>query len=503
MADRQASSPKHATLQLNELTLENYWGIKETTIAFDPELTVLIGANGAGKTAVLDALRKAFQIYEQVFRGHPNVSSKEVFEDSDITNGVRRSGGFSRVRVKVDLDFEEFTSSEQGAGGKPRREASKSTDSEQGINNRPESKQEVTWACNIEPNNSTIDRGETEITQLESYVNSLNRILKADLKEARSASEQTEILRDKANLSAPLVLYFDCSRISSDTFRAPAQFAAGQVEYASIFEAWDGALDRNAFSFEAFFRWFRQQNGKKQQKNQTSREKKLFEAVGEAIYGMFGMGNYLKDMNFSWETEDGEITITNLQGEVVSLFQLSSGEQSLLIIAAILARRLVLANPGRENPVQEGCAIVMIDEIGLHLHPNWQREVIPRLRETFKQVQFIVTTHSPFVVNQVESGNVIILKEGGKAESVREAFPSWNIYGADIYEVLKLIFGMDYMVPTDVQALLTRYHQLITAGNTAKAEEVQQELEQLIDPNHPELLKGKSRMAVQQLDLKL
>lgn len=92
----------------------------------------------------------------------------------------------------------------------------------------------------------------------------------------------------------------------------------------------------------------------------------------------------------------------------LNLNQLSGGERNLLALVADIARRLAIANPDLENPL-EGEGIVMIDEIELHLHPGWQRKVIHRLLDTFPNIQFIITTHSPQVIGEIKPDQIRIL----------------------------------------------------------------------------------------------
>lgn len=91
-----------------------------------------------------------------------------------------------------------------------------------------------------------------------------------------------------------------------------------------------------------------------------------------------------------------------------SINQLSDGEKTLLMLVADIARRLAILNPGASSPegVLKGNGIVLIDEIDLHLHPAWQRMVIPGLRATFPNCQFFATTHSPQVLSNVPKENV-------------------------------------------------------------------------------------------------
>ncbi len=97
-------------------------------------------------------------------------------------------------------------------------------------------------------------------------------------------------------------------------------------------------------------------------------------------------------------------------GISLAVDQLSDGEKLLLALTADLARRLAMAYPDRENPL-DGEAIVLIDEIELHLHPDWQRRVLGALRSTFPSCQFIVTTHSPQVLSEVQNDAVVLVKD--------------------------------------------------------------------------------------------
>lgn len=88
----------------------------------------------------------------------------------------------------------------------------------------------------------------------------------------------------------------------------------------------------------------------------------------------------------------------------LNLSQLSDGEQRLFSLFVDIARQLSLKNSSRN--IGDGEAIVLIDEIDVHLHPKWQREIVPALESLFSQCQFIATTHSPFIVQATPAGRV-------------------------------------------------------------------------------------------------
>jgi predicted ATP-binding protein involved in virulence len=117
----------------------------------------------------------------------------------------------------------------------------------------------------------------------------------------------------------------------------------------------------------------------------------------------------------------------------LALGQLSDGERAFIAVLGDLVRRLSLANPGLEDPLQ-GRGVVLIDELELHLHPTWQREVADKLRETFPNIQFIATTHSPFIIQSLRPGELINLDPdefGDYADKSIEDIAE-NVMGVDV-----------------------------------------------------------------------
>ena len=115
---------------------------------------------------------------------------------------------------------------------------------------------------------------------------------------------------------------------------------------------------------------------------------------------------------------------------------LSHGELGMLALVLDLTRRLGTANPGLADPAGAAGAVVLIDEIDLHLHPKWQRQIARKLTETFPRCQFIATTHSPQVIGEVEHDRIQIITEGG-------AYSPTHSFGVDSSRVLEEIMEAD------------------------------------------------------------
>ena len=91
--------------------------------------------------------------------------------------------------------------------------------------------------------------------------------------------------------------------------------------------------------------------------------------------------------------------------------QLSDGERGVLSMVLDIAKRLSQANPDLEDPLKDGTAIILIDELDLHLHPKWQRTIVENLTRVFPNCQFIGTSHSPQIIPSLEPERIQLIKD--------------------------------------------------------------------------------------------
>ncbi len=158
--------------------------------------------------------------------------------------------------------------------------------------------------------------------------------------------------------------------------------------------------------------------------------------------------------------------VVSKHGHEFSIQQLSDGEKCLLALVADMARRLAIANPGVQNPLHaEG--VFLIDEVELHLHPAWQRMLLPRLLEAFPNSQFIVTTHSPQVLGELHAENIIRLFQDEQGYVVWEK--PQRSKGLDSSEVLTEIMGAPARNVATREKLNTLY-ELILEGHIEQAQ---------------------------------
>ncbi len=153
--------------------------------------------------------------------------------------------------------------------------------------------------------------------------------------------------------------------------------------------------------------------------------------------------------------------IVEKDGEELDVNQLSQGEKSLLALVGDIARRLAILNPSLDNPL-EGEGVVMIDEVDLHLHPKWQHDLVDKLVQTFPNVQFILTTHSPHIISDRSDILVYALDDG-------ELTQVPNIYGEDVNTVLTKVFDVPVR-DKEVQQEFDNIAELIANHEFDKAE---------------------------------
>ena len=185
---------------------------------------------------------------------------------------------------------------------------------------------------------------------------------------------------------------------------------------------------------------------------------------------------------FSNETPAGIRVEKNKQ--TLAFDQLSSGEKTILYLVGDLARRCGILN--NENPFDVS-GVVLIDEIELHLHPEWHRVIIKLLNHFFPKSQFVVTTHSPQVLGEVNSKNIrIITKEGIKSFTD-------STLGRDSNYLLNSVLGAKERSHYLNDSLL-KIDQLINDEKYDAAKKLIAKIEKKYSSNFPEIVLQKVRL---------
>ena len=238
-------------------------------------------------------------------------------------------------------------------------------------------------------------------------------------------------------LNLPIVTYYDTDRAVFDVPRRRSRSRKGFSRYGAL----DGALEARA-NFREFFNWYyeRENEELRLQRDSGSRRSALkdLNAVRRAIESMIpGASNpriALRPSRFVVSMKFGSENT-----ETLAVDQMGGGYRIMLALVADLAKRMAQGNPHLEDPLQSE-AIVLIDEVELHLHPAWQQRVLTDLTETFPNAQFIVSTHSPQVLTTVRPENIIQLQRS--STGIVATNPYGPTYGAEAGEVLENVMGV-------------------------------------------------------------
>jgi energy-coupling factor transporter ATP-binding protein EcfA2 len=152
----------------------------------------------------------------------------------------------------------------------------------------------------------------------------------------------------------------------------------------------------------------------------------------------------------------------------VSLNDVSYGYKTLIAWMVDFASRMFDRYPESPNPLREA-AVVLVDEIDLHLHPKWQRKLMRYLSERFPNTQFIVTAHSPLVVQAANDANIILLKRAGNHVVVEKDVTA--IDGWRVDQILTSdLFGLESARSPHLDPLLKERTNLLSKSKLSKAD---------------------------------
>jgi predicted ATP-binding protein involved in virulence len=245
-------------------------------------------------------------------------------------------------------------------------------------------------------------------------------------------------------------------------------------------------LEKKTITFDVFFEWFKYIEDLENERirdDANYQDKKLV-AVREAVYSLIPDFSDLRIRRDLLQMTVNK-TIGN-KVEELSINQLSDGEKCLLAMVGDIARRLAIANPSLDDPLQ-GEGIVLIDEIELHLHPKWQRKIIPDLTRTFPNCQFIVTTHSPQVLSHVYSENIYILQS--TPDGIIASQPE-SSYGRDSNQILENVMDVS-AYPEEIEKELSELFRLIDRNDLVGAKQLREQLGSMMEGlDDPQLIKA-------------
>ena len=448
---------------INRIKLNNFRCFVELEVDLDPRLTVLVANNGQGKTAVLEALAIALGPYVGAF----DEGKDRGFQVSDIR----------LVRA------ENSNTMEMAAGGV-------SLEAEGYI--RP-------------PNNplKNTPTGKTEWRRQRKGSKA-----KTTYKEARPISQLGKVFQDKVRREAeknepgstgtylPIIAYYDTGRLWH--IRKKAQElnrTSRMVGYTRCLEAGsDYQLLAQWLRYWAINAW--KSRIEAQQANESSTPS-FFDNALEAVTS--AVNNCLKPVsgwgNLDYNMAREELTLKHEEQGELPVSMLSDGIRSMFALVADIAFRMVKLNPNLgPYAAKETPGVVLIDEVDMHLHPEWQQWVLQSLQEAFPKVQFVVATHSPQVLSTVPNQSIRVIQMDWNQEErhwdSQAETPGFQSKGVASTYILDRVMGIDPVPDVEESNKLARYRELIEKGgkDSDEATKLREILLSHFGPEHPVML---------------
>ena len=435
-------------MKLKKISITNYRCFGKVDIDFDEHTTLIVGKNGTGKTAILDAVAVAVSTFllgidGGVSRSISKDDARYEFHDLDGTVDPQHQFPVSIESIGDCLD-----------------------------------NHDVKWvrSLNSESGNTTIK----EARQLTNI----------------SKDAQKRIMTGDKSLILPLISYYGTGRLYAQkkekkNIKSLTEFKR-QVGYVDCM-----AAESNE---KLMLNWFQIQTLKSLQEQQrTGKVEKslLLKTVEFAICKCFERisGSKNADIVFDLDTHRLVLNFVSTDGSLqkFAMDEMSDGYKNTLSMIGDIAYRMAVLNPMLGDKVlEETTGVVVIDEIDLHLHPQWQQTIIRDLNTIFPKIQFIVSSHAPAVINSVAREQIRILDNG------EIYMPAAQTYGRDANSILREVMKVAER-PTDIKQRMNLFYSYMDDNNYKEADNVLTEIEAIVGTTDPDIAAARTSLDLEKI----
>jgi predicted ATP-binding protein involved in virulence len=403
-------------MRVTALKLANLRAIEAAEFRFQPEFNLIVGVNGVGKTSMLDALRVCLSAF--VKQANKLRAPVESFTVDDIRVGADA--------LSLECSAQIGASEHRYLIHKPRKSSA------------PQEKKAGM------PREQVHDTPEKAVFL--------------------GAAPVPVTGREPGG--RPLAVLFSTNRAVPSERTPGKNVAAGGTA-----AAFADAFANRELRLGEFAAWMRVQEALKSERASAGRALAAFEdAVTRFLPGY---------AHLRVDGDERPRLLIDRGSATVAVRQLSDGERGTLALVLDLTRRLAQANPEMNDPAAEAEAVVLIDELDLHLHPKWQRQIVSNLRTAFPRCQFIATTHSPQVIGEVEHDRIQIIADG-------QVYSPTHSFGVDSSRVLEEIMDADPRAQ-EIKALLSQISQEVGKQRYESARELLAQLVGRLGEDDPEV----------------
>lgn len=435
-------------MKLKNIKISNYRCFKDAEIDFDDHITLVVGKNGAGKTAILDAVAVSV---------------------STFLLGI--DGGVSRSILKDDARYEFH---DLNGTIDPQHQFPVSIESIGNCRN----KEEVKWVRSLNSENGkTTIKGAGELISI-------------------AKKTQEMIMRGYQTLILPLISYYGTGRLYAQkkekrNIKSLTEFKR-QVGYVDCM-----AAESNE---KLMLNWFQSQTLKslqEQQKTGILERPLLLKTVEKAICRSFERisGARNASLIFDLDTHRLVLEFETADGDAqkFAMEEMSDGYKNTLSMIGDIAYRMAVLNPTLGDQVLEKTpGVVLIDEIDLHLHPQWQQTILSDLHAIFPEVQFIVSSHAPAVINSIPREQIRILDRG------EIYMPAAQTYGRDANSILREVMQVSER-PADIKNRMNLFYAYMDENNYKEADKVLSEIEVIVGTTDPDIAAARTSLDLERI----
>lgn len=407
-------------MRINRLELHDFKVFRELQLELCGKSTVIFGINGVGKSTVLDAV--SYLLWPFLYRLNNAQGAAFKSLDKDM---VRTGQGQLLLSADVEINGENY----------PMRRAFIK---------------------------AALGKAAKNVTPRDLYEHAVDAYVQAYTENAQLQN-------------LPVLISYGTNRSVLDI---PLVIRNGHSSFSQM-TALERALE-NRLDFRTFFEWFRNQedteNWEKANRRDLDYEDQSLRCVRKAIEAM------LEDVEDLRVKRNPLRMVVRKGDSEIQVDYLSDGEKCTLALLGDLARRLALANPYMDNPL-DGEGIVLIDEIELHMHPSWQRKILRVLRSTFPNIQFVITTHSPQILSEVDDSYCLYGIRAKNGESTAELY---HLYGWDSNGILHSVMQTSDR-PEIIEQKYQEFDDALDLGDLDAAKAAFDWLEERVAPDDPRL----------------
>ncbi|MFT2096932.1 AAA family ATPase [Marinomonas sp. 2405UD66-6] len=443
-------------MKLDTLTLENYRGFKHFTGKLEPDVNILVGLNGTGKTSLLEAISIA---YGQFMSGFATSTDRGIHVSETHL-------------ARVDIGDGEFS-------------------------------MEYQMPCRIAASTKE-QHNKLYPMHWERFRNSVKKNTKTTIvrEQKNSAQLLQKLVQDGANPSLPIIAYYGTDRLFNQNVGPTKKMP--KLSDASRLEGYTDWLKPRT-SYGHFVNWLyhetmssfeRELEIREQHRSGSLVKSNHFQARLDELQQ--ALNEVLRPSGWSnvrYSSKAGQIVATHKEQGDVPINLLSDGVRNILGLVADIAYRAIRLNPHINKGVLKSIeGIVLVDEVDMHLHPQWQQHIVKSLQSAFPQIQFILTTHSPQVLGNVSAKNIKLINQVGEGcFNLKKPAQSYGLSSNDILdEVMNTGEISEQLSRTpDVFKKLEAISALISDEKYLEAEKQILQLEEEIDGEIPELVKAK------------